>query len=90
MDINELNELRYVIYDYSEVDKINFNEVLETSIDTLRLSIDGTKTFDKWIGETPPCILSLTTKGPILNNQQIIEILNTPEWTQYTSGTTIN
>jgi hypothetical protein len=76
--INE--ELKYIIFNFDEVDKINFNEVLETSIDTLRLSGDGLRTFVKWIGDEPECILTLTSKSVIYNHNQMIEILSEPEW----------
>ena len=89
MVTDALEELRYVIFDYSEVNKIDYNQVLITSQETLRLSLDGLKTFVKWIGDTPSCVQSLTTKSPIMNNDEILVILSTPEWTQIT-GSTIN
>ena len=74
---------QYVIFDVSELDKINFDEVLETSTETVRKSTDGSKTFVKWEdGQTaPPSVESLTTKGPYLTHAEILEILATPEWT---------
>ena len=39
---------RFVIFDVSELNKINFDEVLETSADTVRKSLDETKTFVKF------------------------------------------
>lgn len=84
-------DIKYVIFDYSEINEIDFNEVLITSIDTLRLSLDGKKTFVKWLGETPACVEALVTKGPILNNDEILVILATEEWTPIIpSGSTIN
>ena len=56
-------DLRYIIFDYNEVANIDFNEVLEASAETLRLSADGLRTFVKWIGEEPECILTLTSKS---------------------------
>jgi hypothetical protein len=38
----------YIIFNVSEVDKVDFTQVLETSAETLRKSVDGTKTFIKW------------------------------------------
>lgn len=38
----------FAIFSTSEIDKVDFNQVLETSADTLRRSVDGTKTFVKW------------------------------------------
>ena len=38
---------KYVIFATTELNKIDFNEVLETSISTVRKSVDETKTFAK-------------------------------------------
>jgi hypothetical protein len=80
--------INYIILDYSEIDKINFDEILITSIDTLRLNNDGTKTFIKWIGEEPIFVSELVSKSIIYNNEEILEILNQPEWSTPISGTT--
>ena len=46
--------MKYIIFNISEIDKINFEQIKETSIDTIRKSIDETKTFVKWdTDETP-------------------------------------
>jgi hypothetical protein len=42
------NNRRWLIIPTSITGSINFNEVLEMSVDTLRISIDGTKTFVKY------------------------------------------
>lgn len=39
---------RWLIIPTNITGSINFNEVLESSMDTLRVSIDGTKTFVKY------------------------------------------
>jgi hypothetical protein len=73
----------FVIFSVSELDLIDFSQVLETSIDTVRKSVDGTKTFVKWDGEEiPSCVLSLTTKGDYLSYEEILTILAGSEWTQ--------
>ena len=71
----------FMIFNISELGSVNFNEVLETSQDTIRKSVDETKTFVKWDGETTPTSVdSLTTKeGPYTYNE-ILTILATPEW----------
>lgn len=38
----------YLIFSVTEIDKIDFSKVCETSPETLRRSVDGTKTFVKW------------------------------------------
>jgi len=39
---------RWLVIPTSEVSNINFNQVLESSADSLRYSVDGTKTFVKY------------------------------------------
>lgn len=73
---------KYVIFNVTELNKIDFSQVHETSIDTVRKSVDDTLTFVKWEGDTPSCVEALTTKGEILTHDEILTILNTPEWTK--------
>ena len=71
----------YMVFNVSELNLINFNEVLETSIDTVRKSIDETKTFVKWDSETiPPCVQVLTTTEGPYNHTEMLSLMNTPEW----------
>ena len=76
---------QFMIFNVSELPSINFNEVLETSAETVRISVDGTKTFVKWDGESvPECVTNLTTKeGPYTYNE-ILEIMSTSEWSSNT------
>lgn len=79
----ELYENRqFMIFSTIEIEKIDFLQVCETSKHTLRFSIDGTKTFVKWDGNTiPSSVDSLTTKQGPYTYTEIIDILNGPEWT---------
>ena len=77
----EYSNRQFVIFDVSELDKIDFTQVLETSAETVRKSVDGTKTFVKWEGDVPACVESLTTKGDYLTYEEILSILATEEWT---------
>ena len=72
----------FMIFNVNEVDSIDFDTVLETSPETLRRSVDGTKSFVKWDGETvPPSVEALTTKEGPYNYEEILVILSGPEWT---------
>jgi len=78
----DYNNREFMIFSVTELPTIDFNEVKETSIDTVRKSIDGTKTFVKWDGEIiPPSVESLTTKEGPYTYDEIIIILATEEWT---------
>ncbi len=72
----------YMIFNTSELSSVNFSEVMETSINTVRKSIDETKTFVKWEGETiPSTVSSLTTKVGPYHHDEMLTIMATPEWT---------
>jgi len=67
----------YVIIDSSEVSSVDFDQVLETSAETLRFSLDGTKTFVKYEGTQPFFLLGKTE----YTHEEILSILSGPEWT---------
>lgn len=67
----------YVIIDASEVSSVDFDEVLETSAETLRFSVDGTKTFVKFEGDTPSFLEGKTAN----THSEMLEILAGEEWT---------
>jgi hypothetical protein len=70
----------FIIFNISELNSIDFNTVLETSSDTVRKSIDGTKTFIKWDGPMPTCVANLATKEGPYSYEEILEILAGSEW----------
>lgn len=70
-----------MIFSVSELNEINFDEVLETSANTVRKSIDGLKTFVKWNGTTPESVNNLNTKEGPYTYDEMLTILATPEWT---------
>jgi hypothetical protein len=78
--MNYLNR-KYVIFDVSELSKINFSEVFETSAETVRKSVDGTKTFVKWEGNTPTFMEEITSKSKEYTHDEILEILAGEDWT---------
>ena len=71
----------YMIFNVSELDQIDFGTVLETSAQTVRKSVDETKTFVKWENEMPACVSGLTTKEGPYNHSEILEILSGEDWT---------
>jgi hypothetical protein len=74
---------QFMIFNVSELPSINFDEILETSVDTVRKSLDQTKTFVKWDGIiTPISIENLTTKEGPYTYDEILDILSSVEWTQ--------
>ena len=70
----------YLIIQSSELSKVDFSQVLETSASTVRKSLDETKTFIKWDGDTPSFVSNLTsTEGPYTKSE-IRTFLRTDAW----------
>jgi len=87
--LQEYDNREFMIFNVSELPQIDFTQVLETSADTVRKSVDETKTFVKWDGTIPQCVADLTTKeGPYTYNE-ILVILSTPEWSNPDTGSMI-
>ncbi len=80
----------FAIFSITEIDKINFSQVCETSADTVRKSVDGTKTFVKWDGETPPSVEALTTIVGYYTYEEILEVLSGEEWSKPMQNLNIN
>lgn len=76
----------YVIFSTEELDKIDFSQVLETSAETVRKTLNKNKTFVKWDGDQPECVSSLTTVQGFYNHSEIVEILSGEDWTEKNNG----
>jgi len=69
---------KYVIINADEVDSVDFDQVDETSADTVRYSVDGSLTFVKFDTDTTPSFLDGKTQ---YSHSEILTILATDEWT---------
>ena len=67
----------YVIYDMANISQVDFSQVHQTSEATLRISVDEKETVLKFTGNTPAFLVGLKQ----YNHSEILEIMNTPEWT---------
>ena len=68
---------KYVIINASEVSSVDFSQVNETSANTLRYSLDNSKTFVKFDGDTPSFLDGKTS----YTHSEILTILAGEEWT---------
>jgi hypothetical protein len=76
----EYPDRRFVIFDVTELNQINFNQVFETNSNTMRKSVDGIKTFVKYNIPQPSSVASLITKSQEYTYDEILPILSGPEW----------
>ena len=65
----------------SEVATIDFSEVMETSADTLRKSVEESKSFVKYEGDQPPSVAALATRSQKYSHEEILALLAGEEWT---------
>jgi len=72
---------KYVIIPASEINNIDFAEVLETSADTCRYSVDGTETFVKYEGDQPASVAAIESKSQEYTHAEILVILSGEAWT---------
>ena len=73
---------RFVVLPATEINNVNFDEVLETAPDTCRYSVDGSQTFVKYEGDMPPSVDAITSKRQEYTYEEILEILSTPAWVE--------
>jgi hypothetical protein len=72
---------QFAIFSTTELNQIDFTEVLETSAETARVSTSGDLTFAKWDAETPPpSVQALTTIEGYYTYEEMLNILSTEEW----------
>lgn len=70
---------RYLIIPTSITGSVDFNQVHETSAETLRLSVDGTQTFVKYESGSRPSIYSDSYSE--YTHSEILSVLAGSEWT---------
>ena len=78
--MNSIENRRWVIFDTSETGSIDYSQVMETSSETLRLNISGSKTFVKYEGDQPSSVTSLSSKSEEYTHQEILNVLTGSEW----------
>jgi hypothetical protein len=72
-----MNNINYVIIDSSEVGNVDFDQVMQTSADKLRYSVDGSKALLKYEGDQP----SFLSGKQEYTHEEILSILSGDEWT---------
>ena len=68
----------YCIIDSGDVSSVDFDQVFETGVETLRYSLDGTQTFVKYEGNKPRFLYGKKA----YSHSQILTILAGEDWTE--------
>ena len=72
-----MSDRQYVIINAADVSTVNFDEVLETSGDTLRYNVAGDQTFVKYEGAKPRSLYGKDT----LSHSAMLTVLSGEAWT---------
>lgn len=83
-----MNTNTYVIVDISELNNVDYSQVLQTSPSTVRKNIEQSKFILKYDGETPQTIIDLDNSGKLFTysgekyftHPQILTIVSDVEW----------
>ena len=69
---------KWVIVNVSDITDEMLGSAIQSSMDTLRKTLDGTKAILKWDGDTPTCFDGMTT----YNHSEILTELAKSTWTE--------
>ena len=69
---------KWVIVNVSDITEEMIEGAIQSSMGTLRKSLDGTKAILKWDGDTPTCFDGITT----YNHSEILTELAKSTWTE--------
>ena len=75
MDYSNRN---WIIINVSDITDEMISSAIQTSMDTLRKTLDGNKAILKWDGDTPSCFNGMTT----YSHSEILTTLATSAWTE--------
>ena len=75
------NKIRtYLIVDATDLDAIDFTQVMQSSKETCRLSVDESKALIKYIGDMPSSLASINSRSEEYTHDEVLEILATDAW----------
>ena len=69
---------KWVIVNVSDITEEMIYNAIQSSMDTLRKTLDGTQAILKWDGDTPTCFDGMTT----YNHSEILTELAKSTWTE--------
>ena len=74
----DFSNRKWVIVNVSDITDEMIASAIQTSMSTLRKTLDGNKAILKWDGDTPTCFDGMTT----YNHSEILAELSGLDWTE--------
>ena len=69
---------KWIIINVSDITEEMISSAIQSSMDTLRKTLDGSKAILKWDGNTPSCFDGMDT----YNHSEILAELSGSDWTE--------
>ena len=78
------NHNTYAVIELTEIDKIDFTQVGESSVFTIRKSLDDTQFIIKWLEGYIPTFITDGSVVPVgtYNHEDILQLMSTPAWSE--------
>ena len=75
--------LEYAIINLGYLGEIDFSQICETSLNTLRYKLDGTQFVIKYHDGNIPSFIEDGSVTPFvtMNHEQVLELMSKPTWT---------
>lgn len=71
---------KYLVIPVSEIRKVDFTKILETSPDHLVYSNNKKRTFIKWDGDDPEFVSYIKDAEGPYTNEEMLELLKSNKW----------
>jgi hypothetical protein len=88
-----MDSRNYVILNSGDLEKVIFSQILQSSSKSLRYNLDQSKFLISYTGDQPYFIFSSITNDaiglPEYSQEEITNILLSPEWSVQISGITL-
>jgi len=74
----------YAVINLTDIDKIDFAQIGETSVFTIRKSLDDTQFVIKWKNGYTPTFITDASVVPVgtYTHAEILELMQTPAWSE--------
>jgi hypothetical protein len=74
----------YAVIELTDIDKIDFTQIGETSVFTIRKSLDNTQFVIKWVNGYTPTFITNGSVIPVgtYTHAEILQLMATPTWSE--------
>ena len=79
-----MNHNTYAVIELTDIDKIDFAQIGESSVFTIRKSLDDTQFIIKWLEGYIPTFITDASVVPVgtYNHEQALQLMGTAAWSE--------